>query len=149
MGAVYRARSVVDGPAGPAGSVVAIKVFHAEHVSDEVTFKRFQREAELGMRIRHPHVVRTFEIDSAAVDGVPCHFMAMELVDGQTLRDLLLELGSLPDHLVYQIADQALDALAAIHAVNMVHRDVKPENLVLTHEHRLLIMDLGVARLQQ
>jgi tetratricopeptide (TPR) repeat protein len=149
MGAVYRAKAVREGPAGRAGAIVALKVFHPELVTDETTFRRFRREAELGMKIRHENVVRTYEIGSDAVDGVTYHFMAMELVEGQTLRGLLLEMGTVPEHLIYQLADQALAALAAVHAQNMIHRDVKPENLVLTPEHRLLLMDLGVARLQQ
>jgi len=149
MGTVYRARTTAEGAPGPAGTAVALKVFHPELVSDETTFKRFQREAELGMRIRHPNVVRTFEIGSETSAAGPVHYMAMEVVEGQTLRDLIQEMGTLPDHLIYQIADQALDALGAVHAENMIHRDIKPENLVLTRDHRLLLMDLGVARLQQ
>jgi tetratricopeptide (TPR) repeat protein len=149
MATVYRAESNDDGPAGPKGSVVAVKVFQPELVSDENTFRRFQREAELGRRIRHPHVVRTFEIGSEVLDGVPHHYIAMELVEGQTLRDLIHEMGTLPDHLLYQVSDQALDALTAGHAEGMIHRDLKPENIVLTREHKVLLMDLGVARLQQ
>jgi tetratricopeptide (TPR) repeat protein len=149
MGTVYRARTLKEGPAGPAGSIVALKVFHPDLVSDEVTFRRFQREAELGMRIRHGNVVQTYEIGSEAVEGTTYHFMAMELVEGQTARGLIQEMGTVPEHLIYLLADQALDALSAVHQQGMVHRDLKPENLVLTPEHRLLLMDLGVARLQQ
>ena len=58
MGTVYRAETKLDGPAGPAGSRVAIKVFHPEMVADDRSFERFQREAEIGKRIRHDHVVR-------------------------------------------------------------------------------------------
>lgn len=149
MGTVYRARTVNEGAAGAAGSMVALKVFHPELVTDEVTFRRFQREAELGMRIRHGNVVRTYEIGSDTLDGAAYHFMAMEIVEGQTARDLIQEMGTVPEHLIYLLADQALDALGAVHAQGMIHRDLKPENLVLTTEHRLLLMDLGVARLQQ
>jgi tetratricopeptide (TPR) repeat protein len=149
MGAVYKARTRAEGPAGPTGTIVAVKVFHPDLVSDETTYKRFEREAELGIRIRHPGVVRTYEIGVAEEGGEKWHFIAMEFVEGQTLRDLLDEIGTLPEHLIYQIADQLLDALTAVHTEGMVHRDVKPENLVLTHDHRLLLMDLGVARLQQ
>jgi len=149
MGTVYRARTLADGAPGPAGSIVALKVFHPELVSDEVTFKRFQREAELGMRIRHGNVVRTYEIGSETIDGTAFHFMAMELVEGQTARGLIQEMGTVPEHLIYLLCDQALDALGSVHSQGMIHRDLKPENLVLTPEHRLLLMDLGVARLQQ
>jgi len=149
MGAVYRATSTAEGPAGAAGSVVAFKVFHAELVADETAFRRFQLEADIGIRIRHENVVRTYELGSEVLDGAPCHFLVMELIEGQTLRDLLKELGTTPQHLLLQIADQALAALDCIHQRGVVHRDIKPENLVVTKEHRLLVMDLGVARLQE
>ncbi|MFQ5844999.1 MAG: serine/threonine-protein kinase, partial [Planctomycetota bacterium] len=149
MGTVYKAQCVRPGPGGDPGSVVAIKVFHPELIEDERIFQRFRREAELGMRIQHPNVVRTHEIGREEVAGEVWHYMVMELVEGQTLRDLLTDLEVLPDNLIYQVADQVLDALGAVHAHGMIHRDVKPDNIVLTHEHRVLLMDLGVARLQQ
>jgi len=149
MGTVYRARTVMEGAAGAKGSIVALKVFHPDLVSDETIFRRFQREADLGMRIRHGNVVRTYETGQETLDGVTYHFMAMELVEGQTARGLIHEMGTVPEHLIYMLIDQALDGLGAVHAQGMIHRDLKPENLVLTPEHRLLLMDLGVARLQQ
>ncbi|MGQ0614992.1 MAG: serine/threonine-protein kinase [Planctomycetaceae bacterium] len=149
MGVVYRAETLEAGPAGAAGAAVAIKIFHPHLVSDETAFKRFQLEAQIGIEIRHPNVVRTFEIASAEAGGTRCHFMAMEYVEGQNLRALLADLGSLPDELLRHIADQVLDGLSAVHARNVVHRDLKPENIVITRENRVLLMDLGVARLQQ
>jgi len=148
MGTVYRAEALADGPAGGRGSAVAIKVFHAHLVQEASAFERFRREAEIGRRIRHPHVVRTFDIGFADVDGQRVHYMVMELIDGQTLSGLLAELGTVPAHLLFQIADQALDALAAIHERGIIHRDIKPQNIVITPDHRVLLMDLGVARLQ-
>ncbi len=149
MGTVYRATSVAEGPAGPSGAVVAIKVFKPELVADANTFARFTREAELGMKIRHGNVVRTYEVGHEEVGGQTLHFLVMELVEGQTLRAMIADLGTLPENLLYQVSDQALDALAAVHAVHMIHRDLKPDNLVVTHNNRVLLMDLGVARLQQ
>ncbi len=149
MGTVYRAVTEAGGPAGPAGSSVAVKVFHPHLAEDPRTFERFGREAELGMRIRHPGVVRTHEVGRSDVDGKPVHWIAMELVEGRTLADLERELGAVPEQLLSQIADQVLDALEAVHALGIVHRDVKPENLVVTPDHRVLLMDLGIARLEQ
>ena len=148
MGAVYRATSVEEGPAGPEGSPVALKVFHAHLVEEEQAFDRFRREAEIGMRIRHEHVVRTYGIGHEVVAGAPVDFMVLELIEGQTLASLLADLGTVPEQLLFQIADQVLDALGALHADGIVHRDVKPENVVITPDHRVLLMDLGVARLQ-
>ncbi|MHC5011206.1 MAG: serine/threonine-protein kinase [Planctomycetota bacterium] len=148
-GAVYAARSTQDGPAGGAGTVVAIKVFHPELTADARIFQRFVREAELGIRIRHPHIVPTYEFGSEEVDGTTLHFMVMELVQGDTLRDTLAELRVLPEDLIHQVTDQILDALAAVHAEGMIHRDVKPENVILTTDQQVRLMDLGIARLQQ
>ncbi|MHC4955681.1 MAG: serine/threonine-protein kinase [Planctomycetota bacterium] len=148
-GAVYLARATEAGPAGSAGTVVALKVFHPELTTDENILRRFQREAELGIKIRHEHVVETYEVGVEEIDGLPHHFMVMEFVEGETLRDTIQELGVMPEHLLYQVADQILDALGAVHAEGMIHRDVKPENIVLTRDHQVRVMDLGIARLQQ
>ncbi|MFI5402694.1 MAG: serine/threonine-protein kinase, partial [Planctomycetota bacterium] len=146
MGTVYRAESTADGPAGPAGSTVALKVFHGELVSDERAFARCKLEAEIGKEIRHEHLVRTYGITSADLDGKPCPFMVMELIEGKTLKRLLAELGTLPEQLLLEISDQILGALHEIHERGVVHRDIKPENIVITPDQRVLLMDLGVAR---
>lgn len=149
MGAVFRAVAEAEGPAGPPGAVVAVKVFHDHLAQDERLFERFRREAEIGRSISHPHLVRTFALDSEVIEGSTVHYMVMEFIEGQTLAGLVRELGTVPEHLRLQIADQMLDALAAIHAQGIVHRDIKPENVVITPDHRVLIMDLGIARLQE
>ncbi len=147
---VYRARRATGGPGMRADQQVALKVFHPELVSDERTFQRFEREADLGIRIRHRHIVPTYEIGSAPHGSLTLHYIAMEFVEGETLREVLDELGTVPEDLLYQIADQVLDALAVIHAEGMVHRDVKPENIILTGgDQQVRVMDMGVARLQQ
>ncbi|MHC4974647.1 MAG: serine/threonine-protein kinase [Planctomycetota bacterium] len=149
MGTVYRAESTADGAAGPPGAVVALKVFHPELVADERAFARFRLEAEIGKEIHHEHLVRTYGIGSAEVDGQTYHFMVMELIEGQTLKGLLAELGTFPEHLLFQVADQVLAALDEIHGRAVVHRDIKPENVVITPDHRALLMDLGVARREE
>ncbi len=149
MGTVYRAEAAEAGVAGPAGSPVALKVFHPELVEDARAFERFRREAEVGRRIRHGNIVRTHEIAAAEVDGRTFHFMVMEIIEGRTLKALLAELGTVPESLLLPIAEQALLALEAIHELGVIHRDIKPENIVITPDHRVLLMDLGVARLQE
>ncbi len=146
MGTVYRAESLETGPAGPAGSTVALKVFHPEQVENERAFARFRLEAEIGKEIHHPHLVRTYGIKSAEAGGRTHHFTVMELIEGRTLKDLAAEVGAFPESRLFDVADQVLDALAAIHDRGVVHRDVKPENIVVTHGGRFLLMDLGVAR---
>ncbi|MHC4548874.1 MAG: serine/threonine-protein kinase [Planctomycetota bacterium] len=146
MGTVYRAEATAEGPAGPAGSVVALKVFHPELVADAHAFARFRLEAEIGKEIRHDHLVRTYGMVSAEWEGQPYQFMVLELIEGRTLQSLLAELGTFPEHLLYEVADQILDALHEVHERGVVHRDIKPENVVITPDQRVLLMDLGVAR---
>ncbi|MHC4848392.1 MAG: serine/threonine-protein kinase, partial [Planctomycetota bacterium] len=137
MGTVYRA----EGPDG----IVALKVLHQHLLAAPGAFKRFLREAELGRTVNHENVVRTREVDGVELDGATVHFLVMDYVEGQTLRQLLEELGKVPEELCRHITASIADALVAIHAVGAVHRDLKPENVLLTPEHTVKVMDLGVA----
>ena len=148
MGTVYQAVSEAAGPAGPAGTTVAIKVIHPHLAGNERHFERFRREAAIGCQIAHPNIVRTYDTGVEELEGEAHHYMVMEFVQGQTLAGLLQELGTVPEDLCYQIADQVLEALQVIHDHGVVHRDIKPENIVITPDHRVLLMDLGVARIE-
>ncbi len=147
MGTVYRA--VVEGraPGLAVGKQVAVKVVHPHLLSRQGFFKRFLREGEIGGRVRHENVVATIDIDATEVDGASVLFMAMEYVEGRTLRELLRDLGQVPEGLLRELARQTAAGLSAIHAAGIVHRDLKPENVLVTDDQRVCIMDLGVARL--
>jgi serine/threonine-protein kinase len=138
MGTVYRA----EGPQGE----VALKVVR-EGLLEEGFFRRFLREAEIGRRVVHENVVRTLDADAATVDGAVRHFLVMEYVEGQTLRDLLREMGRVPEDLCRHIGREVGSGLRAIHDAGAVHRDLKPENVLITADHVVKVMDLGVARL--
>jgi len=139
MGTVYRA----EGPAG----IVAIKVVHPHLLATHGVFKRFLREAEIGMTVDHGNVVRTMEADAIALGDQTLHFLVMEFVEGQTTQELLGELGRVSEELCRHIGREAAAGLAAIHAAGAVHRDLKPSNLLITADHAVKIMDLGVAML--
>ncbi len=143
MGKVYAA--VVDGrvPGLDEGTRVALKVVHAHLLETPGFFKRFLREAEIGKTVRHKNVVRTYDCDATGGQ----HFIAMEYVEGQTLRELLNELRRVPEELCRHIGHEVACGLAAIHAAGAIHRDMKPENVLITEEHVVKVMDLGVARL--
>jgi len=138
MGTVYLANS-------PRGRV-ALKLIHPHLVDREGFLRRFRREAEIGSRIVHDNVVRVLGAESLEIDGRSIRFLVMEYVEGRTLRLLQEDLGVVPEALVREIAQQAASGLEAIHAAGIVHRDLKPENLLITDDHRVRIMDLGVAR---
>jgi len=145
MGKVYAA--VVKGrcPAIEAGTCVALKVVHPHLLETDGFFKRFLREAMIGKAVRHENVVQTLDCDSLTAAGTRHDFLVMEYVEGQTLRELLAELERVPEELCRHIAREVAKGLAAIHAAGVVHRDMKPDNVLITGEHVVKIMDLGVA----
>ncbi len=148
MGSVYLARCAEEAAALDAGVQVALKVIHPNLLSQPGFFKRFLREAQIGQEVQHENVVRTYDCDATDVDGAAAHFLVMEYVEGQTLRDLLDELERVPEELCRHIGREVAKGLAAIHEAGVVHRDIKPENVLITEGHVVKVMDLGVARLQ-
>jgi serine/threonine-protein kinase len=125
---------------------VALKVVHPHLLESPGFFKRFLREAEIGKSVRHENVVRTLDCDQVIIDGAPHAFLVMEYVEGQTLRGLLDELGRVPEELCRHIGREVAKGLSAIHEAGAVHRDLKPENVLITKDHEVKVMDLGVAR---
>jgi serine/threonine protein kinase len=128
------------------GNEVAIKVLHADLSNDEGIRKRFQREGYVANRVKHRGAVTVFDDD--VTDGGSA-FLVMELLRGENVDARRERLGGfvpLPE--VLGIADQLLDVLAAAHAQGIVHRDVKPENLFLTVDGVVKVLDFGIARLE-
>jgi tetratricopeptide (TPR) repeat protein len=147
MGKVYRATTTRKAAGLDVGATVALKVVHPHLLETDGFFKRFLREAEIGKSVVHENVVRTFDCDAVRSGGEDQHFLVMELVEGQTLRALLKELDRVPEELCRHIGREVAKGLAAIHAAGVVHRDMKPENVLITADHVVKVMDLGVARL--
>ncbi len=128
-------------------SRVAIKVLRPHLLERPGFLARFRREAEVGTRIRHANVVATYCCDSLLSRESRSDFLVMEYVEGQTLRSLLAELDRVPEELCRHIGREVARGLAAIHAAGVVHRDLKPENVIVTKDHVVKVMDLGVALL--
>ncbi len=147
MGKVYAAVVAGRCPGLAEGTRVALKVVHPHLLETPGFFKRFLREGEIGKSVHHENVVRTFDCDSLLVDGANRMFLVMEYVEGQTLRELLHELERVPEELCRHIGREVAKGLGAIHAAGVVHRDMKPENVLITGDHVVKVMDLGVARL--
>jgi serine/threonine-protein kinase len=120
---------------------VALKRLAENLARDEDVRRRFLREARLAARLSHPNVVRVFDVGQD--DGRP--FIAMEYVEGGTLADLVARRGPLPAAEAATFGVQACTALAAAHAAGLVHRDVKPQNLLLGHDDVLKLGDFGIA----
>ena len=136
MAEVYLATDrVLDRP-------VAFKVLGGWLANDGTFVERFRREALAAARISHPNLVAVF--DAGSEDGV--HYIVMELVPGETLADVLRKQGRLDTNRAITIAASVADALGVAHAAGIVHRDVKPGNVMLTPDGRTKLVDLGIAR---
>jgi eukaryotic-like serine/threonine-protein kinase len=139
MGAVYRATQ------HSVGRDVAVKVIGAGLVADGNAIKRFLREAKLASRLSHPNAVGVLDFGQTA-DRV--FYLAMELVEGETLDALLKRDGPLSDVRMLRIAIQICDALEGAHRLQIVHRDLKPANIMVLAGSRELVkvLDFGIAR---
>jgi serine/threonine protein kinase len=135
MGEVYRAHD------SRLGRDVALKVLHPDVARDEVRLERFTREARAVAALNHPHIVTIYSTEN--VDGV--RFLTMELVEGETLA-ALVAVDRLPIERFLEIALALSDALSAAHQKQITHRDLKPGNIMVSHDGRVKILDFGLAR---
>ena len=142
MGVVYRARDRV------LGRDVALKLVRPEQAADASVRQRFLREARAAATLSHAGIAAVYEAGEAAADeagGSPTLYIAEELIEGETLAERLRR-GPLAIEDVLGLGAQMADALGAAHARGIVHRDVKPSNLMLTPDGRLKVLDFGLAR---
>lgn len=137
-GVVYRARQVMI------DRLVAVKILNAGLATDPEALERFKHEARATGRLNHPNVVRG--IDVASDQGL--HYFVMELVEGGSARKLMLEAGGkLDETTTLTILRQAAEGLRAVHAAGLVHRDLKPDNILLTPEGQAKLVDLGISQI--
>src|SRR5712692_2707663 len=136
MGEVYRAHDAV------LAREVAIKVLHPQFAHDRGFVERFRREARAAAILNHPNIVGVY--DWGSTDGT--YFMVMEYVSGSNLRSMLAEHGRLDPAQVVDVTTQVLAALGHAHGHGIVHRDVKPENILVTREGVVKVADFGLAR---
>ena len=139
MGEVYRARDA------KLGREVAIKVLPAAVAQDPARRQRFEQEARSASSLNHPNILTIHDI--AEADGAL--YIAMELVDGRTLRELLASGEPLPTRRLLDLAVQIADGLAKAHGAGIVHRDLKPENLMVSRDGYVKILDFGLAKLTE
>jgi serine/threonine-protein kinase len=124
------------------GRPVALKLLDDRHASDEQFVERFRREAQSAAGLNHPSIVSIF--DRGYAEGT--YYIAMEFLDGRTLKELLVKNGPTPVPIAIDYARQILGALAFAHRNGIVHRDIKPHNIVVGGDGRLKVTDFGIAR---
>ncbi|AKU98984.1 Serine/threonine protein kinase [Labilithrix luteola] len=129
------------------GSRVAIKILHPQFSRDNDTRSRFMQEGYAANQVNHAGVVRILD-DDVTEEGYA--YLVMELLEGELLEARRIRKGgTLPLREVYEVADQLLDVLAAAHDKGIVHRDIKPDNLFVTNEGRLKVLDFGFAQMKR
>src|SRR5579862_3918420 len=138
MGDVYRARDA------RLGREVAIKVLPEDRARNREMLRRFEQEARSASALNHPNIITIYDIGSHPLGQETIWYIAMELVEGQSLRQVLSD-GPVPNQKLLDIGVQIARALAAAHAKGIVHRDLKPENILVNREDRVKVLDFGLA----
>jgi beta-lactam-binding protein with PASTA domain/tRNA A-37 threonylcarbamoyl transferase component Bud32 len=140
MAEVYRARDIrLD-------RIVAVKTLREDLARDQTFQARFRREAQSAASLNHPSIVAVYDTGEDDTDGSHIPYIVMEYVDGRTLRDLLREDRRLLPERALEITDGVLRALDYSHRNGIVHRDIKPGNVMLTRDGKIKVMDFGIAR---
>ena len=141
MGEVWRARDTV------LGRPVAVKLLKPEYADDPVFRERFATEARNAASLHHPNIATVFDFgENDTADGHTSPYLVMELVDGKPLSELITPGRPMDPDRVRDLVRQAAEALAQAHAAGLVHRDVKPANLLVTPSGRVKVTDFGIAR---
>jgi serine/threonine-protein kinase len=140
MAEVYRARDLrLD-------RTVAVKTLRADLARDQTFQARFRREAQSAASLNNPSIVAVYDTGEDMSSGTPVPFIVMEFVDGRTVRDLLIEGHRLLPERTLEIVSGVLRALEYSHQAGIVHRDIKPGNVMVTRNGDIKVMDFGIAR---
>jgi serine/threonine protein kinase len=138
FGSIYRAYQL------DRERLVALKIMHRELAADANLIARFQREGEVLIKLRDRHTVATYELGETP-EGLP--FIAMELLEGESLLRLFQLHGRMPWHRVFAVARAICRALGEAHALGIIHRDLKPGNIFVTTEGGVKVLDFGIAKI--
>ncbi|MBB6735851.1 Stk1 family PASTA domain-containing Ser/Thr kinase [Cohnella zeiphila] len=136
MALVYKARDLL------LGRFVAVKVLRQQFVHDEEFVRRFRREAQAAASLSHPNIVSIYDVGK----DEDTHFIVMEYVDGHNLNEIIRDRAPLQTEEAVRIASQICDALDHAHHNQIIHRDIKPHNILIGNNGRVKVTDFGIAR---
>src|ERR1700744_2026524 len=140
MAEVYRARDIrLD-------RIVAIKTLRADLARDQIFQARFRREAQSAASLNHPSIVAVYDTGEDMATGVPVPYIVMEFVDGSTVRELMIDGGRLTPERTLEVVNGVCRRLGYSHQASIVHRDIKPGNVMVTRNGDIKVMDFGIAR---
>ena len=125
---------------------VAIKILRADLARDPSFYLRFRREAQNAAALNHPAIVAVYDTGEAETPSGPLPYIVMEYVDGDTLRDIVHTDGPLPPRRAIEVIADACNALNFSHENGIIHRDVKPANIMISNTNQVKVMDFGIAR---
>jgi eukaryotic-like serine/threonine-protein kinase len=128
------------------GRTVAIKMLRVDHASDSTFQARFRREAQSAASLNHRPIVAVYDTGEDYIDGHRIPYIVMEYVEGHTLRELLRERARFTPERAIEVTAGILDALEYSHRAGIVHRDIKPGNVMITESGEVKVMDFGIAR---
>ncbi|MFD7971508.1 protein kinase domain-containing protein, partial [Streptomyces clavifer] len=128
------------------GRTVAVKLLRSDLAEDPVSKARFTREAQSVAGLNHHAIVAVYDSGEDVVGGATVPYIVMELVEGRTIRELLISAEAPPPEQALIIVSGVLEALAYSHQHGIVHRDIKPANVIITHSGAVKVMDFGIAR---
>ena len=121
---------------------VALKLIRSDIADDPDSLERFKREIQLSSRVTHPNVLRVFDLGES--DGIK--FLTMQFVDGRDLSTILKKQGKLPTDRLIRIFRQVAEGLKAAHDQGVIHRDLKPQNIMIDSQDRVFVTDFGLAK---
>ncbi len=140
MGIVYKAKCKL------LNRYVAVKVLRNEFVSDEQFVKKFRRESQAVASLSHPNIVGIYDVGVEEGEEHDIHYIVMEYIDGKTLEEIIQEKGKLSAEETVYYSTQIAEALEHAHKNNIIHRDIKPHNIMVTKDNRIKVTDFGIAR---
>ncbi|CCQ96061.1 putative serine/threonine-protein kinase Sps1 [[Clostridium] ultunense Esp] len=125
---------------------VAIKILRDEFINDEEFIKKFRRESQAAASLSHPNIVNIYDVGVDKKNGHDIQYIVMEYIKGKTLKDVIREKGKLTVAETIDYSIQIAEALEHAHKNHIVHRDIKPHNIMVTEDERIKVTDFGIAR---